>query len=205
MTMITTTEQPPAGIGDTGPIAVIHASMARPDLTSGTDADADGLLLRRTFGFADLSGFTAYTDKAGAAGASAVLREFRDIVREVCSRRGVRVAKWLGDGVMIVGVAPGPVACTVAELVARMIDTELCVRGGVATGRVMLFEGDDYIGPAVNLASRLCDAAGGGTVLSDAASVEVLPVWLDASRSQTLRLKGLGRIEDVRRLLLVDQ
>ena len=39
------------------------------------------------------------------------------------------------------------------------------MRIGIATGRALLFEGDDYIGSAVNLAARLCDAAGPGEVL----------------------------------------
>ena len=33
------------------------------------------------------------------------------------------------------------------------------LRGGLAAGRVILFEGDDYIGRAVILAARLCDGA----------------------------------------------
>ncbi len=35
----------------------------------------------------------------------------------------------------------------------------LSLRVGIATGYALLFEGDDYIGSAVNMAARLCDAA----------------------------------------------
>ena len=42
------------------------------------------------------------------------------------------------------------------------------MRIGIATGYALLFEGDDYIGSAVNLASRLCDAAGPCEVLMPA-------------------------------------
>ena len=36
---------------------------------------------------------------------------------------------------------------------------------------MILFEGDDFIGMAINLASRLCDVAGPGEILATAAVV----------------------------------
>ena len=74
----------------------------------------------------------------------------------------MRVAKWLGDGAMIVCLDR-------SDAIATALDLEcahgrglrpLAFRAGVAGGHALLFEGDDYIGSAVNLASRLCDAAG---------------------------------------------
>ena len=44
------------------------------------------------------------------------------------------------------------------------------------SGDVILHEGDDYIGHAVNLAARLCDLAPGGEVLATPAA-EALPTW----------------------------
>ena len=58
----------------------------------------------RTFVFVDLSGFTNYTAAFGDDAAGRMLSAFRTIVREVASERGVRIAKWLGDGCMIVAV-----------------------------------------------------------------------------------------------------
>ena len=60
----------------------------------------------RTFAFIDLSGFTAFNERAGDEQAVDVLVEFRNTVRNIASKRGVRIAKWLGDGVMLVGVEP---------------------------------------------------------------------------------------------------
>ena len=57
----------------------------------------------RTFVFVDLSGFTNYTAAFGDDAAGRILSTFRAIVREVASERGVRIAKWLGDGCMVVG------------------------------------------------------------------------------------------------------
>ena len=117
--------------------------------------------VQRTFAFADLSGFTNYTAEFGDDAAGHVLGDFRAITRRLASDRGVRVAKWLGDGCMVVAIDH-------EDMIAFALDLEreataacdpLSVRIGVATGRALLFEGDDYIGSAVNLAARLCDAA----------------------------------------------
>ena len=51
----------------------------------------------------------------------------------------------------------------------------------MATGRALLFEGDDYIGSAVNLAARLCDAAGPGEVLVPAEQAVDLPEGVTAT------------------------
>ena len=56
----------------------------------------------RTFVFVDLTGFTNYTADNGDDAAGRLLSRFRAATREVASERGVRVAKWLGDGAMIV-------------------------------------------------------------------------------------------------------
>src|SRR3954469_6361377 len=61
----------------------------------------------RTFVFLDLSGFTNYTAAFGDDAAGRLLGAFRTIVRQVASDRGVRIAKWLGDGCMVVSVDQG--------------------------------------------------------------------------------------------------
>ena len=61
----------------------------------------------RTFEFVDLSGFTNYTAEYGDDAAGRILSAFRALVREIASERGVRIAKWLGDGCMIVSVNQG--------------------------------------------------------------------------------------------------
>ena len=110
----------------------------------------------RTFAFVDLSGFTRFTDLHGDDEAVAVLAQFRTAVRSIASDVGVRVAKWLGDGAMLVAVEGPALVSAVVELEEAFTDDGLLpVRAGLAWGRVILFEGDDYTGGAVNLASRL--------------------------------------------------
>ena len=65
--------------------------------------------VQRTFAFVDVSGFTAFTDREGDAAAVEMLETIRAIIRRLSSVHGVRVAKWLGDGAMLVGVEPEPV------------------------------------------------------------------------------------------------
>ena len=64
--------------------------------------------LDRWFAFIDITGFTSYTEAHGTQAALEVLARFRSAVRQVTGRRGVRVLKWLGDGVMLVSTAPSP-------------------------------------------------------------------------------------------------
>ncbi len=121
--------------------------------------------VQRTFAFVDVSGFTSYTDREGDAAAVELLEMVRGAIRRLASIHGVRIAKWLGDGAMIVGVEPEPVV----EAVVAMIEANqqvLPLRAGIAEGDVILFEGDDHIGQAVNLAARLSDMANPGEILA---------------------------------------
>jgi adenylate cyclase len=129
--------------------------------------------VRRTFGFIDLCGFTAFSNTRGDDAAVAQLAAFRGIVRAVGSATGVRVAKWLGDGAMLVVLEPAPLVAAVLEIERRMrSEVELPLHAGVAEGQVILFEGDDHIGQSVNLASRLAELAEPWQVLAPA---DVIP------------------------------
>jgi len=130
----------------------------------------------RAFAFIDLSGFTHYTDSEGDDRAVDVLHQFRKAVREVASSRGVRIAKWLGDGAMLVGVETEPLVEAVVDIENRIgaSGSPLPLRAGICAGPVILFEGDDYIGNAVNIAARLCDEAAPREVLAVAAAVNTV-------------------------------
>lgn len=169
----------------------------------GTGADEPSTV-HRSFAFLDVCGFTKYTAKHGNLEAVRLLRTFRDLTRVVAARRGVRIAKWLGDGVMLVGVDAGPVAATAVELSSRIDAEGIALRGGVASGSCLLFEGDDYIGRCVNLASRLSDAASAGEVLADANTASLAPDWVDVSKPRSHRIHGFGKITDISSLGLAD-
>ncbi len=64
----------------------------------------------RCFAFLDLRGFTAYTEEQGDARAVEVLAQLRAILRTEAEDKGVRVTKWLGDGVMLSPLATADTA-----------------------------------------------------------------------------------------------
>jgi adenylate cyclase len=155
----------------------------------------------RTFAFLDLSGFTNYTAAYGDDAAGRILGTFRSLVREVASERGVRVAKWLGDGCMIVGVDQQAVIEFVTDLEQRAssVCAPLTLRAGVASGHALLFEGDDYIGSAVNMAARLCDYARNVDVLMPTMHLDRLPEGVSAEPFGEIELRGFpGTISVVR-------
>jgi len=152
--------------------------------------------LYRCFAFIDVCDFTAFTDREGTLAAIDVLTRFRSACRDVTARRGVRVIKWLGDGAMLVGVAAGPVIAAAAELQLRFANESFAVLGGIAGGTVLLFEGDDYIGRSVNMAARLCEAAGAGELLCAGLDDEI-PEWIDQVGTVTVRAVGIGDIQSV--------
>ena len=120
---------------------------------------------------------------------SQVLAEFRAVVRSLSPDHGIRVGKWLGDGCMFVATEVRPVVETVLDLTERMESASIVLplRIGIAAGKVIVFEGDDFIGMAINLASRLCDAAGPGEILAND------EVAADAGRQLPRRAAGLAR------------
>jgi class 3 adenylate cyclase len=111
----------------------------------------------RWFAFVDLSGFTSFGDAFGDDESVRVLTVFRASVRQIATDYGVRIAKWLGDGCMLVSVEPGQLIASVCELesLVHERDLPLSMHAGCAGGAVILLEGDDYTGRCVNLAARL--------------------------------------------------
>src|SRR3954465_11815836 len=148
----------------------------------------------RTFSFVDLSGFTNYTAAFGDDAAGRILGTFRSLVREIASERGVRIAKWLGDGCMVVSIEQVNAVAFALDLEHRSAEVcaPLTLRVGMATGHALLFEGDDYIGSAVNMAARLCDAAQPSEILTPADGLEDIPVGVHCSPHGLMVLRGFA-------------
>ena len=152
--------------------------------------------VERSFAFVDVSGFTKMTELEGDEHAVEVLTAFRSLLRDICSRRGVRIAKWLGDGVMLVCVTTRPLLETILELhhkvgeAARPV-TAVAIRSGVSSGEVILMEGDDYVGHSVNVAARLCDLADAGEALAAPSVIPFLPRWGRVVRQIPVMLRGV--------------
>ena len=131
----------------------------------------------------DVSGSTALGERLDPESLSRVMTRFFERTRSVLERHHGLVQKFIGDAVVATFGVPVVreddalravrAAAAMQDAVAEL-DTEggpaIEVRIGVATGEVMVEEtgGDPLvIGEAVNLATRLQEAAGPGEVLLD--------------------------------------
>jgi len=194
-----TVEAPPdsAGIGAIG-TARRSRGTEEPREIAETIA-----LVDRAFAFVDLCGFTHFIATNGEHAAIDTLTQFRSLARDISVRRGVMVAKWLGDGAMIVGVEVGPTMATAAELIGRYDGSTLALRGGFAHGQALIMDGEDYIGRPANLAARLCQAARPEELLAVGYSASSMPTWVTVLGVRSVTLPGLGRVRGVQSLGLV--
>jgi adenylate cyclase len=158
--------------------------------------------VERAFAFVDLSGFTSFTDQHGDDESVRVLTLFRGAARKVATDFGVRIAKWLGDGAMFVAVDAKQLVCAVLELelLVHDIDLPLAIHAGLASGPVILLEGDDYTGGAVNLASRLADAAGPGEILATPTLAALAPPGSRIHAVREITVPGFARPVQASRL-----
>jgi class 3 adenylate cyclase len=144
----------------------------------------------------DIRGFTPYAQAHPPARVIEVLREYYDAVGKVVAEFGGTIKDYAGDGILILIGAPLPVpdqARRGIDMARRIRDDARAVTGkwstsgyklglgvGLATGQVAVgIIGSssrlEYaaVGPAVNLASRLCELAADGDILIDARTGEL--------------------------------
>ncbi len=120
----------------------------------------------QTFLFMDLVGFTALTAERGDGDAADVAQRFYGQVRALLPRNDAEEIKTIGDAMMVRCDDPARGIDLGVQLVERVgVSTDIPpVRVAVHTGTAVHREGD-WFGNAVNIAARLCSAAGGGEVL----------------------------------------
>ncbi len=133
----------------------------------GARTDLDVLV--GAVGFTDICGFTEFTALEGDEAALRLLAAQERIVRDDLPN-GSRLVKELGDGLLL--WFPDAAEAVLAALaLQRRFEAEsvgtglpLWVRIGLHWGRQTV-RGDDLIGHAVNVASRITDVAGPGEVV----------------------------------------
>jgi len=120
--------------------------------------------------FSDIRGFTEYTEQYGDEAAYGVLREHDAIVRKQIETFGGTVVKTQGDSFMVsFTTARGSILCAIAiqraigERTQSETGARVAVGIGINTGEP-IEEGGDYFGSMVNLAARICAAAGPGEI-----------------------------------------
>ncbi len=186
------------------------------DLIVGAQDGEDMLGSRRgevTVLFADLRGFTAFSNAVPPEQVIEALNAFHATSGPLIEARGGTLERFLGDGLMVLFGAPVPMKDAAESAVAlakdmkeafrpalepfQTLENSLGLGIGIATGIATLgqigFEGRlDYsaIGPAPNLAARLCDHASDGQFLLCEATAK----GIDASVAPAgpFNLKGIG-------------
>jgi class 3 adenylate cyclase len=125
----------------------------------------------KSFLFADLRGYTSFTERHGDAAASEIVTEYRRLARAEIARTGGREMQIEGDGIFVVfDSAHRAVECALAILAAsadhttRRPDRPVRVGIGVHAGEPIVQDGD-YVGLAVNVAARLAQNARAGELL----------------------------------------
>ena len=119
-----------------------------------------------TFLFADLVGFTAYTEQFGDEAAADVAIAFQARAERMARDYGCAVIKRLGDAVMIHGEDATRVVALALRLRRELAREGGCppLRMGVHSGSAVERDGDWY-GATVNVAARVADAAGANEIL----------------------------------------
>jgi class 3 adenylate cyclase len=119
-----------------------------------------------TFLFADIVGFTAFTERVGDEAAADVAVAFQSAAVHIAAELGCEVVKRLGDAVMVRGCDAARVLAFALRLSREMVHEGWCppLRIGLHSGAAVARDGDWY-GSTVNVAARLADAATAGEIL----------------------------------------
>ena len=131
------------------------------DLGEGEALDELGRV-RVAIAFADLAGYTRYTEEEGEEEALSFVERFIDSVAETLPD-GARIVKTIGDEVMIVGQDPRTM-CEWAVGFQALNAERPAPRIGLHCGAAIYRDGD-YFGREVNLAARVVARARGSEVL----------------------------------------
>ena len=166
--------------------------------------------------FADLRGFTSFTDHAEPEEVEAVLRDYHATMGAIANAHDGTIDRFAGDGILIFFNDPFPVpepgkraAAMALAMQARFaplraqwqalghdLDLGIGIALGFATLGAFGFEGRcDYsaIGSVVNLADRLCGEATGGQILIDRRTRAGLGEAADVAPVGPLALKGYAQ------------
>jgi adenylate cyclase len=142
--------------------------------------------VRVAIAFADLSGYTRFTEEAGEEEAFSTVERFIDAVQNTLPD-DARIIKTIGDEVMIVGQDVRALTDWAVGF-QRLYRERPTPRIGIHQG-VTLYRDGDYFGRDVNLAARVVARARGGEVLvTDSVTEQV-------GRTDHLEFEGIGTVK----------
>ena len=166
--------------------------------------------------FADLAGWTAFSETTEPEEVMGVIHEFHETVGGIVATFEATIGWFAGDGIMAWFNDPFPVpdpAVRAAEMALALrdamavrtatwkrrghqLDFTIGISLGYATIGTIGFEGrHEYgaVGSVLNLASRLSDEAAPGQILMSARAFATAEAQIDGERIADLRLKGFAK------------
>ena len=159
------------------------------------DASRSATLQEHTIGFADLVGFTAFTEQVDAAAFMAAMVQFEREVQDAVVDHGGTVVKLIGDEVMFATPDPVSAVRVAAALVGigRDIPGLDGMRVGLAYGQVIR-SGGDFYGTVVNTAARIVGQAYPDAIVATQRVVDALRAHEHASEppGQVCETQPLG-------------
>lgn len=147
--------------------------------------------------FTDLVGFSTWALDAGDDQVLRLLREVNRATEAVITRRGGRVVKHLGDGIMAVFIDGTEAIEAAYEAIGAVSAMTFDgyrpqLRAGLHTGNPRVV-GDDFLGVDVNIAARVAEAAGAGELLVSADTLAISEADKYARRKRRFKAKGVPR------------
>jgi len=159
------------------------------------DASRSATLQEHTIGFADLVGFTAFTEQVDAAAFMAAMVQFEREVQDAVVDHGGTVVKLIGDEVMFATPYPVSAVRVAAALVGIGRDSPGLdgMRVGLAYGQVIR-SGGDFYGTVVNTAARIVGQAYPDAIVATQRVVDALRAHEHASEppGQVCETQPLG-------------
>jgi adenylate cyclase len=162
--------------------------------------------------FADVAGSTSLYEILGDKRAFALIEQCLDTMSRCTAELHGRVVKTIGDAVMAVFETADDAAAAAAEMQLRVTKSgaasgaKLGLRIGFHFGPVVEQEKDgDVFGDTVNLASRLCDLATRGQIITDSETARRLPVLFAGNLRRLYAIQVKGRDKEVDLIELVWQ
>ena len=124
----------------------------------------------RAIVFTDVCGSVAQTHELGDEGHLALLHDHNELVRAELARHDGREVKHTGDGIMASFTSVSAAVAFAIAVQAALHERnehaarQLHVSIGISAGEPVTDDNDDLFGAAVQLASRLCNAAEAGDI-----------------------------------------
>lgn len=167
------------------------------------DQSPDGRPVNRAFRaimFTDIVDFTSTTSRSGDENALQLVRAHNTLVRDSLMRFGGNEVKQTGDGLMASFADVDQALRSAVDIQRGSVAAEVALSIGVSAGEP-IEENGDFFGSTVNLASRLCDAAGPGDVYLSAAFVDAISdPGFEIEPLGDMNLKGFAQPERVCRV-----